>query len=280
MLSYFNGSYIDDDDIKISPYDHGFLFGDGVYDVIHTYDGKMFRFGQHFERLQRGMSRIGIKAPDTNDLIKAIEHVSDHNLKEVPDGIIYIQVTRGTYKPRTHIIPEDVQVPTVYISASIVDPPHEQLENGVSIILEKDIRWELCDIKTISLLASTLGKQKAIDAGAYEGVWVRNGWITEGTHTNFAAIKDGKFYTPPLSKFILPGITRSVVLEICKKNGIAIIDKNIRAKDLKDFDEIMVLGTRSEITPVTKVDDWSVDSGYPGEVTRFLQAEIDKIKRG
>lgn len=276
MQVYFNGAIINKDDVKISPDDRGFLFGDGVYEVLMGYSGKLFRVEDHLARLKWNLSEIKIQGADDihyadicTDLIR-LNRLSDKEVKA------YIQVTRGV-APRRHAFPEGDIKPTVYIEVNEFFPPVDKWETGVKIILLPDERRERCDIKSISLLPSILGTQHAAEHGAEESVFYRDEFITEGSHTTFCIIKDGEVITSPMDHHILPGITRKVICELCKNLDIPFIEKHIEVEKLHEADEMFILGSSTEVMPVVKVENWKVNSGKPGPVTRKLQSAFRKM---
>ncbi|RPI74127.1 MAG: D-amino-acid transaminase [Ignavibacteriales bacterium] len=269
---YLNGNIIKGKELCLSPFDRAFLFGDGIYETLRWYDGKLFKLDLHIEKLKKSLdsSRINFIAFDEiekiiNDLIKKNKFEDEEHL------FIYLQVTRGAYFPRQHHFPPDDVEPGFFLSVVPFKRHEEELKNGIKVILEEDIRWTRCDIKSTMLMANVLSRQKALEQNAVEAVFVRNGFITEGTHTSFCAVKSGKLYTPPLSNLILDGITRKVILEICKKEDIPVSETEIKADELKSFEEVMLLGTISEVMPVVQIDDWQVGDGKPGPVTLELQ---------
>lgn len=276
MLSYFNGKLIDDSQVSISPYDRGFLFGDGVYEVVRSYSGNIFCLDEHLQRLESSLNKIEIKVPDLNEIKEISKEIIKTNHPIGSDSLLYIQITRGASYPRSHVFSPDLK-PTVFVTSFPFTPYINEMKNGVKVILLEDIRWSHCDIKSIGLLGSIFGNLDAARAGANEALWVRNGYITEGTHTNFIAIKNNELYTPPLNNYVLPGITRNVILKLCNKLGIVIHEKEIKAKELQDFNEMMIVGTASEIIPIVQVDDWKVGAGCPGEITRVLQNAFNNL---
>jgi len=270
MIVYFNGKYIPQDEVKISPYDRGFHFADGVYEALRSYNGKLFRVDSHLRRLKYSLSELNIKLDDINKFESVSYHLAELN-KILPDDFsVYIQITRGVQFPRKHNYDDDLS-PTVFVSVSKLKDNSEQLEKGVKVILEEDIRWTRCDIKSISLLPSIMAKTKAVNLDAYEAVFHRDDLITEGSHTNFFAVKKGVVYTAPLSNFILEGITREVIIELCIKNKIKIEEEYIKVSDIKNYEEFFITGTTTEITPVIQIDDWMFGDGLPGKLTRVLQ---------
>ena len=273
MIAYFKGNFIKEEEVKISRFDRGFQFADGVYEVMRTYNGKIFKIDEHIKRLAYSLNEIKIKNFDSETIYKIIEELNSRNdLKN--DFNIYIQITRGAPSIRMHAFPSGEVKPTVYISVyPLISYPKEN-EKGIKVQLEKDIRWTRCDIKSISLLPSILANQSAKENGAFEAVFVRDGVLTEGSHTNIFAVKDDILYTPPLSNFILAGVTRGVIIEICRNKSIDLKESNIVEKDLKNYDEFFITGTSTEIKPVVQINNWKVKDGEPGTMTRRIQKEF------
>jgi D-alanine transaminase len=276
---YLNGKILKDKQLKLSPFDRAFLFGDGVYETLRWYKGKLFKLDLHIERLKKSLASSRINFSSFDEIEKVINELIKKNKFEDEEHLfIYLQITRGAYFPRQHHFPPADVEPTFFLSVVPFKRHEEELKNGIKVILEEDIRWTRCDIKSTMLMPNVLARQRALEQNAVEAVFVRNGFITEGTHTTFCAVKNGKLYTPPLSpngvlrtNYILDGITRKIILEICGKEEIPISETEIKADELKSFDEIMLLGTISEVMPVVRVDEWQVGAGKPGTVTLELQ---------
>jgi D-alanine transaminase len=269
MLVYFNGKFISHEDVKVSPFDRAFLFSDGVYEALRTYNGKLFRLGDHLKRLKYSLKEIDLPFNGYDRIEEICCKLSDiNNIKS--DYSVYLQVSRGVSFPRTHHY-EDNLSPNVFVYIKPIWDNSKEKNEGVKVILEKDIRWSRCDIKSTSLLPSVMANQKAFKSGAYEAVLFRDDFITEGSHTNFFAVKNNKVFTAPLSNYILDGITRKVVLKICKENRIDLVEDSIKVKDLKIFDEFFITGTITEVTPIVQIDDWIVGDGKPGRMTRKIQ---------
>lgn len=269
---YLNGSFINRNEARISPDDRGFIFADGVYEVVKYYNGKAFRYNDHLERLKRSIAEIELKFDDLeglalifNDLLRL------NNLNEKHAGL-YLQITRGTHK-RIHHFPENTN-PTVYAFAYHMPSFSDNLENGIDVITHDDIRWQRCDIKSVSLLPNTMMYNKAVENKAGECILIRDGYVTEATHSSVLAVKDGKVITRPLSNLILPGITRKVILEICAANGIAVEERLFSESELFAMDELIIAGTGSEVTPVVSVNGKLVGSGKPGKITRLIQQKF------
>ena len=276
MIAFFNGRYVEKDEIRISPDDRGFLFADGVYEVIRAYGGRLFRPGDHEARLVRSMREIRIDPPEGISFPDVARELLARNGLAGEDALVYIQVTRGA-APRRHAFPPAGAAPTVYAAASPFEAPRETQRRGARVILVPDTRWERCDIKSVALLPNVLARQKAAEEGADEALFVREGFVTEGTHTTFCAVLEGRLRTHPEDHRILPGVTRRIVLDLCRKEGVPVEERPIPAADLGRAEEIMILSTTAEITPVVLVDGRPVGDGRPGPVTRRLQEAFRKL---
>jgi len=270
MIAYLNGAFLPKEDVTISPDDRGFLFADGAYEVIRCYDGKLFKAEAHINRLGKGLGELRIDFPDVYKLNTVAEKLIEKNKVQTDQAIVYFQATRGV-APRTHRFPIKPVPPTVYGSASVFAPHQDELDNGIKIILVSDTRWARCDIKSISLLPNILAHQQARDNGAPEAIFIRDGAVTEGTHSNLFGIFDGHIFTAPESNYLLPGITRQVVLDLALVLGIPVKKFPILETQIIKADELFIAGTTVEITPVVQVDDWKVGNGQPGPITMKLQ---------
>ena len=269
MIVYFNDKYIPHDEVKISPFDRAFLFSDGVYEALRTYNGKLFRLDDHLERLKYSLSQLEIPFNDFHQIKNiSVKLAENNNIRS--EHSVYLQISRGVSFPRTHNY-ENNLTPNVFAFAKPIKDNSEEKNTGVKVILEKDIRWLRCDIKSTSLLPSVMANQNAIRNNAYEAILFRDDFITEGSHTNFFAVKNNKIYTAPLSNYILNGITRKVILELCEENKIDFSEEHININKLKDYDEFFITGTTTEVTPVIQIDDWIVSDGKPGNITRNIQ---------
>ena len=270
MIVYFNGRFLPKEEVWISPDDRGFLFADGVYEVMHSYRGRLFRMADHLQRLERSLREIRIHFPDLEKLGPVAESLIRSNRLENEEAVVYIQVTRGA-APRRHFFPDEGTAPTVYASASSMQFSREKMEKGVKVILIPDLRWARCDIKSVGLLPNVLASQQAREQGAEEAIFVRDSIIIEGSHTSFCSIFDGVLVTHPLNQYILPGVTRGIVLDLCRQLPIPFKESPFEAKNLPEASEMFIMSTNSEITPVVQVDDWQVGDGKPGPLTRKLQ---------
>jgi len=276
MICFFNGQFHSLSNIKVSPFDRGFLFADGVYESIRTYNGKLFRYEDHLDRLKRSLKETKIDYKKVDLLEKIIcELIKKNNIER--EALVYLQITRGSAKQRTHHFPVEEISPTVFISAQEFKKNTQAQERGVKVILQEDIRWLRCDIKSTSLLPVVLANQKAKEENAAEAILVRDGLITEGTHTNFFAVKDETVYTAPKSRLILEGITRKIVLEFCDKFKIDFREEFINKDELKNYNEFFITSTTKEITPIIEIDFWKINQGEPGKITRSLQAVFNKV---
>ncbi|MFS0689169.1 D-amino-acid transaminase [Sporosarcina sp. 179-K 8C2 HS] len=270
MTMYFNdGKFTKKDSLNISIDDRGYYFGDGVYEVVKVYDGELYTAEEHFARLFQSASKIKMTIPYSEqqliDIAKELVKVN-----EVETGHIYLQVTRGA-SPRVHQFPELAVTPVV-TAYSVHNPrPLSNIEGGVSVKTVEDVRWLRCDIKSLNLLANVLAKQEAYEAGCAEAIFIRDGIVMEGSSSNAFGVKDGVVITHPATNLILNGITRQVVLKLCKENGIPIEERAFTPDEMYTMDEFFITSTTAEITPVVLIDEKPVGSGTPGGITRSLQ---------
>lgn len=273
-IIYLNGDFLQKTKAKISPDDRGFIFADGVYEVVKYYYGKPFRLEYHLERLKNSLSSLELGF-NTEGLAAVFETLLDRNKLTDTHAGVYWQITRGPNN-RVHYYPED-SVPTIYAFTFALSSDREKLADGIRVITHEDIRWLRCDIKSISLLPNTMLFNKAAKKGAGECILIRNGMVTEATHSSVLAVRNGKVFTHPLSNLILPGITRQAVKEICLMQNIEFVEKSFSEAELYKMDELLIAGTGSEVTPVTVVDDKVIGSGKPGPLTQFIQDEFFKL---
>ncbi len=274
---YLNGEYLPLDKACVPVLDRGFIFGDGVYEVIPVYAGKAFRLQHHMQRLKNSMQAVRITNPHTDEEWNAIinEVVTRNN---DGDQSIYLQITRGVAH-RDHRFPGDA-TPTVFVMSNLFDPvPKQQLENGVNAITLDDIRWQYCSIKSIALLPNILLRQQAVEQGAAEAILLRNGEVTEGAASNVFIVKDGIIITPPKTDCLLPGITRDLVVEQAHEHGLTVKEANIKQTELETADEIWLTSSTKEILPVTKLNGQPVGSGKPGTVWQQMYALYQAYKQ-
>jgi D-alanine transaminase len=276
-VAYFDGAFVPRSEVRISPDDRGFLLSDGVYEVVRAYDGRPFRLDLHLERLARSLRELRIGGVEVQALGGVVERLfADSGLR---DATCYLQVTRGA-APRRHAFPEEGTPPTVYAFASPLHVDLAKWEGGVAVTLVPDQRWARCDIKTTALLPNVLANQRAKELGVEEAVFVRDGFVTEGSHTNVAAVIAGRLFTYPESNYILSGVTRRVVLDLCAELGVPITERPVSAEDLCAADEVLLLSTTSEVLPVVSVDGRPVGSGKPGPVGRRLLSAYRALAHG
>jgi len=263
---YLNGNYLPLEEAKISPLDRGFLFGDGIYEVIPSYRGIPFLLDAHLERLRRSLSEIRLADPLGGTAWRVmLERLLE--LNPGGDRGIYLQVTRGV-APRDHAFPAPTAA-TVFAMVNPIRPPSpETLEQGVGAVLLPDERWGRCDIKAITLLANVLMRQTAVEQGAVEAILLRDGRLTEGAASNVFVVHDGVVRTPPLDHGILPGITRRFVLGLLAAHGSPVFEETISESDLRTADEVWLTSSTKEILAVTRLNGQPVGSGYPGPVWR------------
>lgn len=271
---YLNGHYQSLNEAKISVLDRGFLFGDGVYEVIPSYSGHLFHFHEHMERLDNSLAGIRLANPHKREQwLDILVPLLDPRL----DQTIYLQITRGAAEKRDHAFPKSI-LPTVFAMSSNIVPSDGQ-PPGVKAISLDDCRWQLCHIKAITLLANILYRQEAIDRGYTEAILVKGNHVTEGAASNVFAVIKGILVTPPKSKEILPGITRDVILEIAKKNHISHREGAIFLDELKKADEIWLTSSTREIMPVVELDSAPVGDGKPGPLWQTMNRLFQTYKQ-
>lgn len=274
---YLNGEFMPDTEARIPVLDRGFIFGDGVYEVIPVYGGNLFRLNEHLQRLQNSLDALKIDNPLTNqDWHQALTQLIKHN--GGGDLSLYLQITRGSAE-RDHAIPKN-PTPTVFAMCNKLKPlPDETIEGGVAAITLDDIRWVRCHIKAISLLPNVLLRQEALDQGAAEAILIRDGQATEGAASNLFAVVEGVITTPPKSPLLLPGITRDLVLELAKSHNLPCQEKDISLEQLRQADEIWLTSSTKEILSVTQLDGQPVADGKPGPLYRRALALYQDYKQ-
>lgn len=281
--AYLNGVFLPLDQAQIPVLDRGFLFGDGVYEVIPVYGGKLFRLEHHLRRLQNSLDgvRIGNPLADAEWQTVLSKLV---NAPQEQDQSIYLQVTRGVAPRRDHAFPVATP-PTVFAMCTPGQSAREiDSEPGIAAITLADIRWQHCNIKAITLLPNILLRQQAIEANAAEAILIRDGCAVEGAASNVFAVCDGVVTTPPNSAALLPGVTRDLVLELARANSIPCREADIPVGDLVSADEIWLTSSSREISPVIRLDDRTVGDGKPGPVWRRMirhyQDYKEAVRRG
>jgi D-alanine transaminase len=268
---YLNGEFLPLSEAKVSVLDRGFLFGDGVYEVIPVYGGQPFRLAEHLRRLDNSLRGIRMESPLSD---AAWTSVFEKLIDGRHDQYIYLQVTRGAAPKRDHALPAEIE-PTVFVMCSPIAPiPVE----GVRAVTMEDIRWRWCHIKAITLLANVLLRQEAVDRGAAEAILVRDGWVAEGAASNVFAVTGGVLVTPPKSNELLPGITRDLVLELAAANGVALEERRIGIDEFRGAAEIWLTSSTREILPVIELDGLPVGGGEPGALWRRMHTIYQDYK--
>lgn len=276
-MVYLNGKFLPLDEAKVPVLDRGFIFGDGVYELIPVYSRVPFRLDEHLARLERSLGETGIRNPHSRpqwrDLLYRL-------IDEQPfeDQGIYLHVTRGVAK-RDHAFPKDVE-PTVFMMSNpLVNPPREQVEQGGIAVSAQDYRWLRCDIKSLSLIGNCMLRELAAQAGAAETILFRDGKLTEASASNVFVVKDGVIAAPPKSNLILPGITYDVVVELARGNGLPIELREVSEAEVRSADEIWVTSSSKEVFPIVALDGRKVGDGRPGAVFQRMFALYQDFKQ-
>jgi len=264
-MIYLDGRFLPLDEARVSVMDRGFLFGDGVYEVIPVYSRRPFRLAEHLRRLQASLDGIGLANPHTEtEWSTLIGQLVAQG--EADDQSIYIQVTRGPMAVRNHAFPAEVR-PTVFLMGEpLHTPPAEQRQQGICAISATDIRWLRCDLKTTSLLANCLLRQAAVAAGCTETVLFRDGCLTEGAASSIFVIRGGELLAPPKTHLMLPGITYDVVLELARARGLPHQVRDVREEEVRGADELWMTSSTKEVLPIVRLDGRPVGQGRPGPV--------------
>ena len=276
-IIYLNGEFMPLEAARIPVLDRGFIFGDGVYEVIPVYSRHPFRLPEHLRRLQHSLDGIRLANPLSDPEWTRLTHdVIARNPGD--DQSIYFQITRGMAK-RAHEFPQDAK-PTVFMMSSpLITPPREQVENGIACITATDFRWLKCDVKSVSLLGNCLLKQAAVDAGVAEVVLFRDGYLTEASACNVFAVHNGVLLAPPKNHLILPGITYDVVLELAGANRIPLEVREVSEQEVKTAQEIWITSSTKEVLAVTALDGRAIGAGKPGAVFRRIHALYQDFKQ-
>ncbi len=265
----WNGKLVEEDRVRVSYRDRGYYFGDGIYEVFRLYNGILFEKEAHLDRLYNSLREIKIELPWSREQLSGMMDELAATLGQ-QDGILYIQFTRGEAK-RAHIFPEVCEAVMLGYCEPLVRPA-DSIENGIEAITLEDIRWLRCHIKSLNLLANTLAKQEAVEAGAKEAILIRSDdTVTECTASNLLIVKDGVIYTHPNGNLILDGITKQVVKRLAHQLDIPYVEQAFSKQQLLDADEVFLTSTTMEATPIISIDGRPVGTGTPGVVTRRLQ---------
>ncbi len=275
-MVYLNGKFLELADAYVPVLDRGFIFGDGIYEVIPVYSRQPFRIQGHLARMQHSLDAIRLENPHSEtDWIALITQLIAYH--DTEDQYLYVHITRGPAK-RDHAFPTEIH-PTVFMMSSpLVTPPLAQREAGVAAITATDNRWLRCDIKAIALLPNVLLRQLAIDAGATEVILLREGFLTEGAASNILVVRDDILLAPPKNNLMLPGITYDVVLELASAHAIPLEVRNISEYEVRNAQELMLTSSTKEVLPITEVDQRMVGNGKPGPIFSRLYGLYQSYK--
>ncbi len=274
-IGFVNGRFMPLDEATVSVEDRGFQFGDGIYEVIRTYHGQLFQLDAHLARLERSAKAIELPLPWNSQ--QWATHVREGITRSgYAESKVYLQLTRGA-APRDQVFPVSMK-PTAVMTVREMKPMDPTLQaSGVAVMTMDDWRWGRCDIKSVNLLPNVMARQKAKQAGAFEAVFVHRGQVTEGAVSNVMVVKAGRVLTAPESERILSGVTRTIVLELVRKEGLPVEERFVTLDDFLRADEIFLTGTTVEVLPVIRVDGKSVGTGKPGPVTLKVQAAFQRF---
>lgn len=269
-IVYLNGQFLPRSEAKLSVDERGFFFGDGVYEVTRVVRGRLFEWDRHARRLARGLRELRIDAGLDIETIRSLQErlIRENKLTE-GQGTVYLQITRGA-APRTHHFPPKGTPATVFLSASAFSPASEVRSRGVAVVTYPDYRWSRCDLKTVNLLPAVMAKQFASDNDAFEAVFIRDAVVTEGSHTNVFGVIGGEVRTYPNSNYVLPGVTRDVVIELAHELRIPVSETPIYRHEIPLLEECFLTGTTSDVMPVVSIDGKGVGAGRPGAITMRL----------
>jgi D-alanine transaminase len=276
-MVFLNGKFLPIEEAKIPVLDRGFIFGDGVYELVPVYSRVPFRLDEHMSRLERSLSETRIRNPYSRAqwreiIFKLIDG------QPFDDQGVYFQVTRGVAK-RDHAFPKNVE-PTVFMMSNpLVNPPKEQVEKGGSAVSAKDHRWLRCDIKSISLIGNCLLRQLSAESGGAETILFRDGKLTEASASNVFIVKRGRIESPAKGNLILPGITYDVVIELARANGLPLEFREVTEAEVRDADEIWVTSSSKEVFPIVELDGRKVGDGRPGPVFHRMYQLYQEFKQ-
>jgi D-alanine transaminase len=276
-IVYLNGEFMPIEEARIPVLDRGFIFGDGVYEVIPVYSRRPFRPAEHLRRLQYSLDKVRIDNPHSADeWTRLLGEIIQRNAGD--DQSVYLQVTRGVAK-RDHAFPKGIK-PTVFMMSNpLVTPAPALVESGVACITAQDYRWLNCDIKSVSLLGNCMLRQLSVDAGAAETILFRDGQLTEASSSNVFIVRDGVVFAPPKDHLVLPGITYDVVIEIARAREFQIEIRPVSEAEVRSADEVWVTSSTKEVLAVTTLDGKPVGDGRPGPLFRRMHALYQSFKK-
>lgn len=275
-LAYIDGVFCSPGEKRVNIEDRGYQFGDGVYEVISTHRGRPFQMEAHLERLWVSAGAIGITINHSKQELSAlVMELLDRS--KIAEAMVYIQVSRGV-APRQHSFPAGIEPVLVMTVRPIPEMSRSLWEQGAAAITYPDIRWKYCYIKTLNLLPNAMAKTEAVKAGVQEAVFVKeNGTVTEGSSTNIFMVKDDTVLTHPATESILHGITRGVVIKLCDREKVRLVEKEFNLETLMGADEVFITGTTIEVMPIVRVDGRTIGGGTPGPVTGLLHASLKRF---
>ena len=266
QLVYLNGEFVPHGEAKVSVEDRGFNFADGIYEVARIVGGHAFRLEAHLDRFERGARALEIDLPVTREVVgDTIVETARRN--EVGEGTVYLQLTRGV-APRAYAFPENASPTLVMFARHFAGPDPEKLDNGVGVVTAPDLRWGYCEVKTIGLLPNVIAYTHARSEGCFEAILVRNGVVTEGSHSSTFCVRGGTVYTHPIDN-LLPAITRKYLIEAYREEGIEVREVGVPIEQFRTSDEVFLTGTTTEVMPVVRIDGEPVGPGVPGRLTRI-----------
>lgn len=279
MTVFLNGAFMPIEEAKVPVLDRGFIFGDGVYEVIPVYSRRAFRLSEHLMRLQHSLDSIQLSNPySAAEWTQLLNELIQHNAPE--DQYLYLHVTRGAAK-RDHAFPLPAPTPTVFVMSNpLTTPSAELLQRGIACITVADNRWLRCDIKAISLLPNVLLRQAAVAAGCAEAILIRDDeFMTEGAASNIFVVKNGKLLAPPKDNLMLPGITYDVILELAAANGIPHEVRKVMKAEVFNADELLLTSSTKEVMAITKLDGKPIGNGKPGAMFSRLHTLYQTFKQ-
>ena len=277
-ICYLNGAFLPWEEARISPFDRGFLYGDGAYELMPVYGGRPFRFEAHCARLARSLHELRMRDPLTRESWRALlaELIARNGGGQ---QYLYWQVSRGAERGRNHAPLPEIERTVFAFCAPLPLPAAQTLERGLACITAADTRWARCDIKSVALLANVLLRQLAVDANAAETILLREGELTEASSSAVHVVIGGEVRTPPPSNRLLPGTTRGVLEELAQRAGVPCRHVRVRERELREAQEVFLSAATRELVPVTQLDARSVGTGAPGPVWRALYDEFQRYKR-
>ncbi len=266
-IVFLNGNYIPKEQASISIMDRGFLFGDGVYELIPVYSSKIFLLDKHLARLRSSLKHIGMDSQSTeiHDIENTINRIIREN--DLQESFIYIQVTRGVQSPRNHVYQADIQPTVLIMHENYNIYPRDKIMQGFSATIQNDFRWTKANIKSISLLGNVLLKNYAHDNDCYESLLIRDDLVTEGAASNIFIVENGNVLTPKLSDKLLPGVTRDLIISLGEQNNRKVYEEDISTERLLNAEEIWCSSSTNYVVPITKVDDVLIQGGKVGNIT-------------